>query len=433
MSRIRRYILLAISIVLMVGIATGVAFYTASYDPNNPDPGVYNGGEQLLSMDDTVMTIGEYDVSLAEYRYYYYGTIDYTEQQAAANGSAAPDWENDPDGELAYQLQSVVEQDLLNLYTWLAIADERGIELNEEELTEIEDTITQYKEDMGVDGFLAQVNDIFIEDEEAFRQLVQKQNRAQKAQEEVYTELEEQEGEAIGDEAQAEYVAENITAKHILFMLQTDEDYAAAQAAAQAAEDASAVSSDASVPTSEAVPDTSEVAPDSSAVTSDASSVPTAEQIDPELAARLPQEQTLARAQALYEQIIASEDPIATFDELMPIYTEDGGLESNPNGYTFVPDETSGLVEIFYTTAGALEEGEIAAPVLHDGADMGGYSGYHIIMRTPLDESAIEAVREQAISMAISEMLTAVYDEELASIPVEYSEYYEDISPSSLV
>lgn len=85
--------------------------------------------------------------------------------------------------------------------------------------------------------------------------------------------------------------------------------------------------------------------------------------------------QKKATADDLLAQLRAAEDPIALFDELMHQYSEDPGLESNPEGYTTYKGK---MVPVFEETSLALKVGEISEVV-----DSG--LGYHIILRLPMD------------------------------------------------
>lgn len=85
--------------------------------------------------------------------------------------------------------------------------------------------------------------------------------------------------------------------------------------------------------------------------------------------------QKKATADDLLAQLRAAEDPIALFDDLMRQYSEDPGLESNPEGYTTQKGE---MVPVFEETSLALKVGEISEVV-----DSG--LGYHIILRLPMD------------------------------------------------
>lgn len=91
--------------------------------------------------------------------------------------------------------------------------------------------------------------------------------------------------------------------------------------------------------------------------------------------------QKKATADDLLAQLRAAEDPIALFDELMHQYSEDPGLESNPEGYTTSKGE---MVPVFEETSLSLKVGEISEVV-----DSG--LGYHIILRLPMDPDDFRA------------------------------------------
>lgn len=86
--------------------------------------------------------------------------------------------------------------------------------------------------------------------------------------------------------------------------------------------------------------------------------------------------QKKATADDLLAQLQAAEDPIALFDRLMNEYSEDGGLLTNPDGYIF--DATDSLVGGFREASLALAVGEISDIVETD-------YGYHIMLRLPID------------------------------------------------
>lgn len=80
-----------------------------------------------------------------------------------------------------------------------------------------------------------------------------------------------------------------------------------------------------------------------------------------------------AKLEDIMAQVKAAPDPAAKFDELMHQYSQDTGLASNPDGYTFTPE--SSLVDEFKDTVYGLEPGEIS-DIVESGF------GYHILLRT---------------------------------------------------
>lgn len=83
-----------------------------------------------------------------------------------------------------------------------------------------------------------------------------------------------------------------------------------------------------------------------------------------------------ATADDLLAQLRASEDPITLFDQLVNEYGEDGGMTVNADGYVF--DNSDSLVGGFREATLALSVGEISDVV--ETA-----YGYHIMLRLPID------------------------------------------------
>lgn len=86
----------------------------------------------------------------------------------------------------------------------------------------------------------------------------------------------------------------------------------------------------------------------------------------------------------------------AKFDELMNQYSEDSGLQTNPDGYIFT--DADSLIGGFREAALELKEGEISGIVETD-------YGYHIMLRLPLtlDEQTMESYRSDYISDLMSQ------------------------------
>ena len=89
-----------------------------------------------------------------------------------------------------------------------------------------------------------------------------------------------------------------------------------------------------------------------------------------------------AQAQEIYDQLLAAEDPMTLFDQLMTENTDDvdssGNVNGGTEGYTFGPGE---MVDEFYEGTKALAEGEISQPIQSQ-------YGYHIILRLSADNEA---------------------------------------------
>lgn len=99
-------------------------------------------------------------------------------------------------------------------------------------------------------------------------------------------------------------------------------------------------------------------------------------------------------AEELLSKLLAAEDPIALFDELMLEYGEDPGVASNPDGYVAFPGQ---MVAEFEQAALGLEEGQFSDVVTSS-------FGYHIILRLPLNVDA-EEYRDSYVSAAMSRLV----------------------------
>lgn len=112
-------------------------------------------------------------------------------------------------------------------------------------------------------------------------------------------------------------------------------------------------------------------------------------------------EETIAEKKALADDLLAqlrsSDDPEALFDELMNEYSEDTGLESNPDGYTTTVGQ---MVPAFEETALSLEFGEISDVVESP-------YGYHIILRGEVEDldSYADQYRQSLLDARIDQWL----------------------------
>ena len=124
--------------------------------------------------------------------------------------------------------------------------------------------------------------------------------------------------------------------------------------------------------------------------------------------------QKKAKADELLQQLRASDDPIALFDELMNENSEDTGLAANPDGYT---TSKGAMVPEFEQAALALKEGEISDVVESD-------YGYHIILRLPLD-------LDQFRSQLIGDKMEQQSNQWLEEYGVKTNEVYDQIDPQA--
>lgn len=112
-------------------------------------------------------------------------------------------------------------------------------------------------------------------------------------------------------------------------------------------------------------------------------------------------EETIAEKKALADDLLSqlrsSDDPEALFDDLMNEYSEDTGLESNPDGYTTTVGQ---MVPAFEETALSLEFGEISDVVESS-------YGYHIILRGEVEDldSYADQYRQSLLDARIDQWL----------------------------
>ncbi len=133
-------------------------------------------------------------------------------------------------------------------------------------------------------------------------------------------------------------------------------------------------------------------------------------------------DETLAERTALAEDILAqlqaSDNLEEEFDTLMNQYSEDTGLESNPDGYLFTAGQ---MVSEFEDATRELDFGEISGLVEHVGEEGSSYSGYHIILR--LDPADSEDLISDWLYDAMDDLINSWWDE----AEYEYSDEYNNL------
>ena len=85
--------------------------------------------------------------------------------------------------------------------------------------------------------------------------------------------------------------------------------------------------------------------------------------------------------QGYLDKILADKDPASAFEQYMNDKSEDTGLATNPDGYTFLPGE---MVPEFEDAVSSLKVGEIDPKIVESSY------GYHLIMRIEPDMDAID-------------------------------------------
>ena len=369
MSRPVKYIAVAVVVALLAGLVTGIAFWTSGYDPDKIVPGLYINGKMVAKAEEApaLISFGETEVPFSIYRHYYLMYSFYYKM------SYGQDFlEQDPDGDYLYNLLGNVDRTLKTAYAVMQLARENGIELDAEELASIAETLAAQKEEHGANFEKYLLDNAYL-DEANYNAVTEMQTLVTKARSEYLEMLRTENGARLEKEADEEYLKDNMRVKHILISpMLTDEDghELSAEEGKKAAEDL---------------------------------------------------------ANQLLEQIHAGEDTEAIFDELMFAYSEDGGLENNPNGYTFKDDGS--MARPFADAAKALAEGEVSGPVWNSQEN---YSGYHILLRLPLDEEDMEASRTAVVDQKLNDMLNEKLDGIEATMPTQYSEYYDKLTADSM-
>lgn len=416
MTKPIKVISLAVVTVLVIALVTGVAYWSVGYTPNTTTPGIYEENGKLNENPGTIMTVNGNEVSFNIYRYAYLTT-----KYAFTSYYGDDYFDHDPDGSLAETLAQYTEESIRQWFAWIELGEQNGIALTDEDWQEIEDTITTDKETYG-EQFLTNLQNNFIPDEETYREVLRIQTLVAKVNEEY---------SAILETENRDTLLENIaTAKHILI---TPDGFAAREseyealmggttAATSTNESTSLTDASTGADVDATADSTSSVAAEES--TADVSSVATEETTSEEVAAETVDydARALAFSNWLYEQIVTSSDPAATFEELRLAYDEDPGQQTDDyEGYTFGEGT---MVDEFYQAAISLEVGAVSEPVATT-------YGYHILLRLPLNETAVEedALLSSAITNLLSEEYYAVYDAQ----EITYSDIYTLIEPTTIV
>lgn len=130
------------------------------------------------------------------------------------------------------------------------------------------------------------------------------------------------------------------------------------------------------------------------------------------------------KAEEVLAQLRASDDPLTLFDQLMSEHTEDGGLAMFPNGYLGSTKDTSvtgsKMVGVVEEACMSMEDYEIS-DVLENATD-GGYRGYHIVLKLPLEENVVPAEHRQTL---IAQGMDEIQQLWLADTPVTPNETFE--------
>lgn len=199
-----RIVAMIVAVVIVIGAVTGIAFATANYEPAEAATGLTIDGAKVEDAS-PMLTLGDNEISFDEYRYYYLSTRAYFESMLGEEV-----WENDIDHAYELALRDNVLTSLQQSYAWLAIAEEMGVELDEEEHQSVADDVAAKKEEHGSD-FETWLHSMYYTDEDMYIRVAETTALTGKAQEQYREEVTAE----MDDETSFEGYA---SAKHILIM-----------------------------------------------------------------------------------------------------------------------------------------------------------------------------------------------------------------------
>ena len=348
---LRKASALLVTAALTAGLLSGCG---AAYDPIQDVMG-YSG-------DTVLFTVNGNDVTAADYFFWMAQNVDTIQQYYASMDGGEVDWTATSGSEDGQTMDEYVKEESKNMAVMYSVvsakAAENGYAFTSEDEAEYKEQITAAKEQLGGDEAYVNYLKSVCLTEDGMKKI--------SSVGVVYDHMEEgmfrEDGEfAPAAEDLSAFAKDNgyMYAKHILLMTKNAE-------------------------TNEDLPDADKEAKKAKAE---------------ELAAQL---QAITDAKELNE----------TFDKLMNENSEDTGLQSNPDGYTF---QSGQMVEPFENAVKAQQPGEVSGVVESD-------YGYHIIMT--LDPAQSDSLRSAWQEQTANEMLNQWLEE----AEVETTETYDNLT-----
>ena len=199
-----RFIVLITTLVLVGALlAGGIALANIAIQ-NGPTPGFYVNGSKRAKESDPFLSIGEFQISYNEYRFYY---LSIKAQMEAQYGETY--FTEDPDGAKEKQLFEDTEAYIRNTYVWQSYAKEKGLFVTLEEKQKIQDDCAENRA-TNHEMYLAWLRNQHYADEATYVLIQEKIVLNQKAQEAFLEEMHEVHADDWMDEV--------ATAQHILFL-----------------------------------------------------------------------------------------------------------------------------------------------------------------------------------------------------------------------